>query len=221
MTPTPAPSTYYSIVEQLPAGCEATFRQVTWDEYEELLDQVGEARWLRLRYNDGVLKAMSLSTEHEAYAEYFKVLMAHVRLRLRINIRFSGSATMRKKKKTKGVEPDAGFYVQTAAVIGNRLDLDFEVDPPPDIVVEVDIHHASTESDAIYAALGVPEIWRYDGRQTTIYHLQGDVYIAAAASRALPMLTAAVLTEALTRMRADGETAAILAFDEWLQTLTP
>lgn len=220
MTTIAAPSTYYSIVEQLPAGSEAIFRQVTWDEYEELLEQVGEASWLRLRYDDGVLKAMSLSTEHEVYADFFKRLMQQLSFRLRINIRFSGSATMRKKKKTKGVEPDAGFYVQSAAVIGNRLDLDFEVDPPPDIVVEVDIHHASTESDAIYVALGVPEIWRYDGRVTTIYHLQGDVYSEAETSRALPLLTAAVLTAALTRMREDGETAALQAFDEWLQTLT-
>jgi Uma2 family endonuclease len=126
---------------------------------------------------------------------------------------------MRKKKKTKGSEPDAGFYVQTASVVGPRLDLDFEVDPPPDIVVEVDIHHASTESDPIYAALGVPEIWRYDGWEMAILLLQGNQYVVAEASLALPMLTAAILTERLTRMRQEGEFAAITAFDEWLQTL--
>ena len=155
------------------------------------------------------------------YVFFINSLMTHVRFRLRVNILFSGSATMRKKKKTKGTEPDAGFYVQSASIVGNRLDLDFEVDPPPDIVVEVDIHHASTESNAIYAALGVSEIWRYDGQRTTIYYLQGDAYVEAEASHALPVLTAAILTESLTRMRQEGEYAAILAFDEWLQTLNP
>lgn len=218
-----APSTYssvyYSVVSQLPPGGVATFPNVTWEEYEELLEQVGEARHLRISYNSGVLKAMSVSLEHEKYADFFKSMMTIIRLRLRLNILFSGSATMRKKKKNKGSEPDAGFYVQTAAIVGNRLDLNFEVDPPPDIVVEVGIHHDSTRSDAIYAALGVPEIWRYDGVETTIYLLQGEAYVEAEVSRALPMLTAAVLTEYLRRMREDGEFAATLAFDEWLQTL--
>lgn len=219
MIAAPSTSSYYSVVSELPAGSEVTFHKVPWDDYEELLEQVGEASHLRIRYNNGELKVMSLSIEHEKYADFFRRMVQQLSFRLRINILFSGSATMRKQKKTKGAEPDAGFYVQTASIVGHRLDLDFEVDPPPDIVVEVDIHHASTESDAIYAALGVSEIWRYDGQRTTIYHLQGNAYSEAQASHALPVLTAAVLTEFLTRMRQEGEFAAILAFDEWLQTL--
>src|SRR5262249_41861633 len=177
--------------------------------YEELLAQVGETRHgLRLSYNDGTLKIMSLSLEHETYADFIKALVMQIRFRLRINIRAAGSTTLRKQKKTKGNEPDASFYVQTAAAVGNRLDLNFEVDPPPDIAVEVDIYHDSTDNDPIYAALGVPEIWRYDGWEMTILHLQGNHYVAAKASLAFPLLTAAILTEFLTRMRQEGEFAA-------------
>lgn len=221
---TTATSNIYDAVSQLSDGQVETFHNVTWDEYEELLEQVGEARWLRLSYNDGTLKAMSTSAEHEKYAEFIKRLVSTLSLRLRINVLFTGSATMRKKKKTKGNEPDASFYVQTATVIGSRLDLDFEVDPPPDIVVEVDIYHDSTDNDPIYAALGVSEIWRYDGWEATILHLrghlQGNGYVEAEASNSLPMITSAILTEYLTRMRQEGEFAAIIAFDEWLQSLS-
>ncbi|MBO0861236.1 MAG: Uma2 family endonuclease [Chloracidobacterium sp.] len=67
---------------------------------------------------------------------------------------------------------DTCFYVQAAETIGNRISLDFSVDPPPDLVLEVAIHHYSTDNDAIYAALGVPEIWRYDDQLAmTIHHL--------------------------------------------------
>jgi Uma2 family endonuclease len=104
-------------------------------------------------------------------------------------------------------------------VVGNRLDLDFAVDPPPDVVVEVDIHHDSTDNYPIYAALGVPEIWRYDGWEATIFHLKGSDDVEAEASLALPMITSAILTEYLTRMRQEGEFEAIIAFDEWLQSL--
>ena len=71
----------------------------------------------------------------------------------------------------------------------------------------------------VYAALAVPEIWRYDGQEMTIYHVQEADYVSAETSRALPMLSSRVLTEYLKRMQEDGEFNAILAFDEWLQSL--
>jgi Uma2 family endonuclease len=217
---TAATSNIYDIVSQLSDGQVEIFHDVSWDEYEELLDQIGETRpGLRVSYNDGTLKVMSLSSEHEKFALFINSLVAHIRLRFRMNILFFGSATMRKKKKSKGSEPDACFYVQTAAALGTRIKLDFTVDPPPDVVVEVDIHHNSMGSDPIYAALGVPEMWRYDGWKATIYHLQDNEYVEAEESKALPMITSAVLNEYLTRLREEGEFEAIFAFDEWLQSL--
>ena len=210
---------YFALVEQLPDDAILIFHNVSWEEYEELLAQVGEANGLRISFNDGTLKVMTLSSEHEKYALFINSLVSALRLRLRINILFFGSVTMRKRKKTKGNEPDACFYVQTAAAIGNRIVLDFAVDPPPDVVVEVDIHHDSRDNYPIYAALGVPEIWRYDGRAMTIYHLQEADYVIAEASQALPMLNSQVLTEYVGRMLRDGEFNAILAFDGWLQTI--
>jgi Uma2 family endonuclease len=214
-----APSNYYALVSQLPEDTIVIFHGVTWEEYEELLDQVGEAGGLRISYNDGTLKVMSLSVEHEACVRFIEALIGAIRIGLRINIISTGSATMRKQRKKKGNEPDASFYVQSASAIGNRLDLDFAVDPPPDVVVEVDIHHDSTENDSIYAALGMPEIWRYDGWTASIWRLQDNNYVAVEASRALPMITSAILTEYLTRLREEGEFAAIIAFNEWLQSL--
>jgi Uma2 family endonuclease len=214
-----ATSNYYPIVSQLPEGEIVIFHGATWEEYEELLDQVGEASGLRISYNEGTLKVLSLSVEHEICVRFIEHLIGAITIKLRINIISTGSATMRKKKKKKGNEPDASFYVQTASKIGNRLDLDFEVDPPPDIAVEVDIHHDSTDNDSIYAALGVPEIWRYDGWTASIRRLHGSNYVEVETSPALPMITPAILTEYLARLREEGEFAAIIAFDEWLQTL--
>jgi Uma2 family endonuclease len=210
---------YYTIVSQLPEDTEVIFHGATWEEYEELLDQVGEAAGLRISFNDGTLKVMSLSSEHEKYVRFIEGLIVAIKLRLRINIVSFGSTTMRKRRKSKGNEPDACFYVQTAAVIGNRIELDFSIDPPPDVVLEVDIHHDSKGNDAIYAALGVPEIWRYDEWAMTIYHLQEGEYVVAEASRALPMLNGEILTEYMNRMLRDGEFEALLAFDGWLQSL--
>jgi Uma2 family endonuclease len=119
----------------------------------------------------------------------------------------------------KGNEPDACFYVQNAYRIGNRLQLDFATDPPPDIAIEVDVHHDSRNKLDIYAALAVPEVWRFDGDALTIYLLEQDRYTESGSSLALPMLTSPLLTNALTQVRTEGELAALMAFDEWLQGL--
>ncbi len=207
----------YQIVSELPEDTVIQFHNVSWEEYEELLEQVGEAGGLRISYDDGTLKVMTLSTKHETYALFINRLVSHLSFKLGIDIRFFGSATMRKRKRRKGNEPDACFYVQTAGVIGNRVNLDFTIDPPPDIAVEVDVHHDSRDKFPIYAGLEVPEIWRYDGYEVLIYHLQEDEYIKQETSLALPMLTASVLSEFMARMNNEGEFQALLAFDEWLQ----
>jgi Uma2 family endonuclease len=215
-------TSYYEKVSQLPEDASVTFRDVSWDEYEELLEQVGEAPGLRITYDNGSLHVMTISAEHEKYTLFINSLIAGIRLRLRMDILAFGSATMRKPKRSAGHEPDACFYVQTAPLIGNRVQLDFETDPPPDIVVEIDLHHDSRSRFRVYAALGVPEIWRFDGQAMTIYHLSevgdGPQYISRNTSAALPMLNATLLTEMLERMRRDGELSALLAFDEWLQS---
>ncbi|MCS6806178.1 MAG: Uma2 family endonuclease [Blastocatellia bacterium] len=211
-------ASYYDIVSRLPADTVVTFHDVSWQEYEELLEQVSEASGLRISYDDGMLTVMTLSTEHENYARFIERLVNVISLRRRINIRFFGSATMKTAKGHKGLEPDACFYVQTADRLGTRLELDFEVDPPPDIAVEIDVHHDSTFKLPIYAALGVPEVWRYDGKELTIYLLRGEGYEVSAQSQALALLTSQVLTEFLARLREEGELQALLAFDEWLQS---
>ncbi len=98
------------------------------------------------------------------------------------------------------------------------MQLDFATDPPPDIAVEIDVHHESLSKFPIYAALGVPEVWHFDGQQLTIHQLEQDHYVVAETSRALPLLTSSTLTDFLTRLREEGEFQTILAFDEWLQT---
>lgn len=219
-------ASYYDMVSQIPDDASLTFQDVSWDEYEELLEQVGEAPGLRISYDNGSLSVMTISVEHEKYSEFIKSLMASLRVRLRLNILAFGSATMRKPKRSAGHEPDSSFYVQSAALIGNRIDVDFETDPPPDVVVEIDVHHDSRSRFRMYARLGVPEIWRYDGHEMTIYHLENEVveskarYIEHESSAALPMLTAQLLSGMLERMRNEGELTALLAFEEWLNSRT-
>lgn len=209
---------HYEIVSRMPEDTVITFHGVSWEEYEQLLELAGEASGRRISYDNGTLQIMTLSSEHENYVRFIENLVNTIRLRLRINIRSFGSVTMRRRQKKKGNEPDACFYIQTVSTIGKRMQLDFSADPPPDVAVEVDIHHESQSKSPIYAALGVPEVWRFDGQRVSIHLLQDNGYVEVPRSLALPVLTGQILTDFLTRLREDGEFEAIVAFDEWLKS---
>ena len=209
---------YAEIISQLPADSFLIRENVSWEEYEDLLEQVGEATWLRIAYDDGTLEIMTVGPKHEKYATFIEGLVGVIRLRLRMNIVFFGSSTMRKEKKRKGIEPDACFYVQTAEALGNRMDLDFEKDPPPDVAVEVDVTRHSISKFGIYAGLGVPEVWIYDLKELRIYLLEQDKYVPATESQALPILSGPILSKFLSQLREEGELQAILAFDDWMQS---
>ena len=61
-------------------------------------------------------------------------------------------------------------------------------------MIEVDISRESTSKLAIYAGMGVPELWRYDGERFYIYQLLDQRYVEVAVSQTFPMITSAVLS---------------------------
>lgn len=191
--------------------------RVGWHDYEELLDAIGEASSLRICYDEGTLQVMTPSSKHEHVAKLIERLVDRVSIRQRIKVLFYGSATLKKQSEQKGAEPGACFYVQTADAVGTKDQIDFSTDPPPDVVVEIDLHHESISKFPIYAAFGVPELWRYDGESLAIYHLRDGQYVLSDASQALPILTSAVLTEFLARSPKEDQYDIVLAFEDWLK----
>ena len=204
------------LFDRLPAGSTLVLRDVPWDDYEALLDAVGEAAGLRISYDRGTLQIMTLSAEHEKFVRLLDNLVSLLSVRRRIKVLSFGSFTMKRKIELRGAEPDACFYVQSANVIGGKSHIDLASDPPPDVVVEIDVHHESVSKLPIYAGLGVPEVWRYDGQTLTISRLEGERYSDAKESLALPMLTAAVLTDFLSLGREKDQYEVFLAFEKWL-----
>ena len=205
------------MIGRMPADSVLIQHDVSWNDYEELLDAVGEASSLRICYDEGTLQVMSPSSKHENRAILIERLVDLLSIRQRIKVLFYGSTTIKKQREQKGAEPDACFYVQTADAVGTKEQIDFNTDPPPDVVVEIDIHHESISKFPIYAAFGVPELWRDDGEMLTIYHLCDGQYVLSDASQALPILTSAVLTNFLGRSPKEDQYDIVLAFEEWLK----
>ncbi len=216
MTTTTA-TNYYEIVSQLPAGSELVLREQTWEDYENILEEVGEAGGLRISFDGRIVKIMTLSTRHEKYVRFFEMLITILSLKLRKKILHFGSATMKASRNQRGSEPDCCFYVQNAEAVARKCSIDFSRDVPPDVVVEVDIHHDSLDKFEIYAALRVPEFWLYEGKKLKIYRLENQNYFEVEKSLALPILTAEILTDFLNRLDDSDQFEILLEFEKWLE----
>lgn len=211
---------YLKIAEEMEPGEVRVFHNVAWEDYERLHDQLPpDSKLVRVSYGEEVMERMSKSTLHEVYAVFFNRLLSQLSLSLHIDIRFFGGPTIKKSRRRKGLDPDACFYVQIVPQLSNRIRLDFAVDPPPDVALEVDIYHGSIPKLPIYAGLGIPEVWRYDGHTVTMFLLQPDQYVETSASRALPILTPEVLARFLKQMQEENEFQAMIAFEDSLKSL--
>lgn len=202
----PATTTdYLAAIAHLPAGASLRIDDVSWDEYEQLLADLGEGYGARIFYDRGRMEVMAPASTHEKPKSVIHTLVAALQDELDIDIESLGSTTLKAEMKAKGAEPDDSFYIQHAAHVIGRDDLDLRRDPPPDLVVEINRTNVSLDKFAIYAALGVPEIWRIVRRSVQIYSLNEDHYDLSPASRAFPSLMAQALSEFLALELAKGE----------------
>ena len=191
---------------------------VSWNQYEQFLNDFEEKAGWHLAYDDGNLEIMPPLAEHETPSRTIDLIVYVYSTHFDLTIESLGSTTFRHKLKKKGVEPDACFYVQSAdKIIGKSDELTPENYPVPDVAVEIDVTHGSLDKFSIYVALGVPELWIYDGKNVSFYQLAGDIYNKTEASPALRHLTATVLTDFLTLSRVEGQTVALRRFREWLK----
>lgn len=212
---------YLDAIDHLPAGATLRLPGVSWEEYEALLSDLRDRPGLRVSYDAGRVEIMSPRPEHEEYKETILRLVQVLSEEAGIRLESRGSTTYKQRRLAKGAEPDTSFYVQNAARIIGRRTIELGVDPPPDVVVEIDTTNESRGKFPIYAALGVPEIWRYDGREATFYGLAGTDYEEIPNSRAFLALTAGVLTEFIELSKTRGQSDAAASLRRWWRTHAP
>jgi Uma2 family endonuclease len=178
-----------------PPEQRVTLDGISWDTYERLLDERGEGGGTRFAYDEGTLEIMTTSFRHEKLKHAIDLLVVLIANEMRIPIQAGGSTTFKRKDLAKGFEPDACFYIQHVQRVRGLDQIDLTKDPPPDLVIEIDITTSSLNKFRIYSGLGVPEVWRYSGEALTIFKLEGKTYVEKKESCVLPEVTAQVLTE--------------------------
>ena len=203
---------YLDLIERLPAGASLRLQNVGWDEYEHLLTQMETYPGHRVSFDRGRLIVMSPLPEHEEYKETILRFVQVLSEELDIALESRGATTFKSKRLAKGLEPDTCFYVQNAARLIGQRTITLGIDPPPDVVVEIDTTNESLHKFPIYAALGVPEIWLYDGERAYFYKLVGETYDEIQNSVAFHVLTTTDLAQFVEQSKTEGQSAALAAF---------
>ncbi len=168
---------------------------VAWETYQNTVNEFAGKQNPHFYYDKGNLLIMSNSSEHEEIKDTIVYLIYIFTEEFRVNARSLGSSTYQREDIEKGFEPDSCFYFENEPKIRGVKRLNMSVHPAPDLIVEVDITSLSTGRQSIFAAFGVPEIWRFDGEKMQILRLENNKYVEISNSLALPKVTPEILTE--------------------------
>ncbi|BAZ65790.1 hypothetical protein NIES4106_05350 [Fischerella sp. NIES-4106] len=186
-----------------PSAQMVVLKNISWQTFETIIADMGEDRTSRLTYDQGILEIMTPLLPHEYWNRLIERLIFVLGEELNLEIFPAGSTTLKRKDLLRGAEPDSSYYIQNEARVRNKSEIDLNSDPPPDLVVEIDLTSSSLDKLQIYASLGVSELWRYEEGVLRIYQLQQGQYVECSDSSTfakLPLIEIARFLEESQRI---------------------
>lgn len=199
----------------VPPGQRVLFHNISWQDFEAILEDLGEHRAARVAYNSGILEIMTPLPEHERNKVLISNFVEALLEELEIDFWCLGSTTFKNQAMLKGIEPDNCFYITNEALVRGKNCLDLEFDPPPDLALEIDVT-ARTHLNT-YTALGVPELWRFEKGKLEINALQNGKYVAVEVSPTFPEFPLRkAVPEFLQRCKTEGRNQTMKAFRVWV-----
>lgn len=163
--------------------------EVSWDNYLAIGNALGDRPALRMTYDRGSLEFTVTSSQHEIYKRWFSRLIEALTEECSQPIVAAGNMMFQREDLERGLEADDCFWIAHEPRMRGKLTWDPVTDPPPDLVLEIEISRSALPRMAIYAALGIPEVWRFDGRTLRVELLQADrTYTIAERSLSFPAI---------------------------------
>ena len=193
-------------------------KNISWQTYESLVNELAEQRGIRLTYDRGTLEIMTPSDSHEGNKEMIGRFVETLTEELNVEIRSLGSRTCKREDLARGLEPDKCYYIENERLIRDVKQIDLNEYPPPDLVIEIDITSSSINRMELYANLGVPEVWCYDGSRLIFYQLEGEEYLEREVSPHFPFLSPSEIIRFLEMQENVGKTSMIRRFRQWVRS---
>jgi Uma2 family endonuclease len=201
---------------RVPPGQRVLLETISWHDFEAIVEELGEHRGTRIAYSKGTLEIVSPLPEHEKAKVVISDLLKILLDELNMPWESLGSTTFRREEMAAGIEPDDCFYIQHQAAMVGKDRIDLTVDPSPDLALEIDVT-SSTALEA-YAALQVPELWRYHNRMLQIFVLRGGTYVVSPGSPTFPHIPVVEgVTQFVEMSRTAGTAPALRVFRQWVR----
>jgi len=144
---------------------------ISWEAYQTFL-KVLQDRPIRLTYDRGTLELMTPLSIHERYRALIGRMIDAITEEMDVRVVAVGSTTFHREELKRGLEPDQCYYFASADKVTDWARIDLDVDAPPDLAIEIDVTSDSRQRLGIYAALKIPEVWRFDGERLDVLQLE-------------------------------------------------
>lgn len=205
------------IIHALEERIHVVFYDVDYQTYGDLIEKYPERRNPRLTYDRGILEVMPLS-QHDNTDRIVEEIVGLIAEEFGIDYSSYGASTQNREYMQRGFEPDSSFYVRENAELMRYRDRFLESDPPPDLVVEIDITHSSINKFALMAAFGVKEIWMYEKGKLKILLLEDSEYVEREESEIFPKVTSEILNRFIESSREKSRIEWRKEIREWAQS---
>ncbi len=193
-------------------------RNVSWEAYASLAQNSDRAGRL-ITYDQGLMEIMSPSKMHESDKSMLGRMVEMFSLEREIDIASSASTTFQRNDLQRAFEADESYYIENELLIRTKREIDLAIDPPPDLVIEIEVTRSAINKLPLLAAMGVPEVWRYDGKTIWIGRREGDHYEAIDRSEVLAGFPIEQDEEILAACGTASETTLIRRFVVGVKTL--
>jgi Uma2 family endonuclease len=192
-----------------------TFHNLDWQAFKQIQHLLGSRTHARFSYDNGVLEITMPLEGHERSARLIELFIRVLVVEMGLKLKTMGSTTLDREDLLKSAEPDNGYYIQNYARVADH-EVNLNVDPPPDLVVEVDITNTDLNKNVLYASLGVPEFWRFNGQALRILQLRNGAYTEIENSPTFPLLRKADFYQFLETAFQD-EVSAEINLRQWVR----
>ncbi|OUL27811.1 hypothetical protein BV378_08610 [Nostoc sp. RF31YmG] len=201
----------------IPAETRVLLENISWQTFKTMLAEMGSERKNRLAYDNGTIEIMTPLMPHENSNRLIEAFVGVLCEELGLEIKRAGSLTLTRDDLERGGEPDSSYYIQNEFLVRGKENIDLASDPPPDLVLEVEYSRPKIDKLQLYAAMGIPEFWRYNGSVLRIYRLEDGQYLEVQVSHTFMPVTVSEIPRFIQQSKQNGEITTTRTFRNWVK----
>jgi Uma2 family endonuclease len=200
-----------------PGETRVLLENITWQTFKTMLAEMGSDRTNRIAYDNGTIEIMTPLKPHENSNRLIEVFAGVLCEELGLEINRVGSLTLTRDDLERGAEPDSSYYIQNESLVREKENIDLAFDPPPDLVLEVEYTRPKIDKLSLYAAMGIPEFWRYNGTTLRIYTLSEGQYSETQISPTFAPVLIREIPRFIQESKKAGQISTTRAFRTWVK----